>query len=289
MPEGALADAPCKINLTLGVVGRRADGYHLLESVMQSLSLCDTVYVEKGGAGITLLCDDAALPADKTNTAWRAANAYLQAAGIREGVRVTVKKAIPYQAGLGSASADAAGTLAALNALYGALSPDALLVAAARVGADVPFCLTGGTQLAEGIGERMTAAPPLLPCTVLLCKPAQGVPTAAAFSRFDELTNPAQIDTRRMISALAAGDLAAVGRACSNALEPCCGCAEVFSLKSVLLSEGALGACMTGSGSAVFGIFPDEDDALAAQEKLARTAAWTFAARPVTHGAIIGK
>ena len=290
MVNSKTAKAFAKVNLTLEITGRRADGYHTLRSVMQSISLCNRVQVTKNNSGaVTLMCDDPALPLDEKNTAYRAAQAFLAAINQHKtGLLVTVQKRIPYQAGLGSASADAAGVLAACNALFGfPLSQAALLDLGVLVGADVPFCLTGGTKLAEGIGEILTPLPPCPDCTLLVLHPGEGVSTPEAYRRFDALTSPVSPEYRPMLAALAQEDVWGVATACGNVFEQCCPVQAVTQMKSALTNAGALGAAMSGSGTAVFGIFEDDVAAGVAQQALLRNGWKSWLAHPVMTGVLI--
>jgi len=250
--------AYAKLNLTLGVLYKRADGYHALDSIMQTIDLQDTVTIERArdivvtGTGMTLPYD---------NTLRRAAEQYRVLTG--RGAHIRVVKRIPAEAGLGGGSADAAAALSGLQRLYGELDEPTLLEIGARVGADVPFCLRGGVQRAEGIGEVLT---PLrgMKLHLLVVKPAEGVSTKKLFSLLKlPRTMP---DTAAAIKALADGDLDALCPLLYNALEePAVGLVpEIGRLKARLLAAGARAACMSGSGSAVFGVFADKAAAEAA-------------------------
>lgn len=288
MADTKTAKAFGKINLTLAITGRRADGYHTLCTVMQSISLCNVVKAFKTeGGGVTLYCDDPALPVDERNTAYRAVQAFFSAAGLPRGSGIFIKleKRVPYQAGLGSASADAAGVLAACNVLFERpLSQTRLLEIAAKIGADVPFCLTGGTQLATGIGDVLSPIPACPDCTLLILHPGEGMSTPEAYRLFDTLQNPPQPDAARILSALRHGELRQVAAACGNVFEQCCPVAAVANMKEALLGAGALGCAMSGSGTAVFGIFADAAAAEQARDALAPFGWKTWLARPVDDG-----
>ena len=291
MTEVVTARAFGKINMTLEITGRRADGYHTLRSVMQSISLYNEIKAFRTeGGGVTLNCDDPALPLDQRNTAYRAAQAFLCSAGLprRSGIFIKLQKRVPYQAGLGSASADAAGVLAACNALFGAPVPhQRLLEMAAKIGADVPFCLTGGTRLAEGIGDVLTPLPDCPDCALLLLHPGEGVSTPEAYRRFDALQNPAQPAASPMLAALQSGELRRVAAACGNVFEQCCPVAAVAEMKAALMKAGALGAAMSGSGTAVFGIFADEAAAERVRNALLPKGWQSWLARPAARGVIV--
>ena len=277
-----------KINLSLEITGLLPNGYHSLKTVMQSVSLYNRITVETNTSGIiTLSSDDKSLPTDRKNTAFRAAELFLEAAkpnGI--GLDIYIEKNVPYQAGMGSASADAAGVLAAANKLCGSILPqNELLGIAAKVGADVPFCLIGGTALAEGIGEKLTALPSLPDCGLLIYHPNKGISTPEAYRRFDAMTDPVQPDCSECVKAIESGSLKAVSDSCGNVFELCCDIGDVFEMKSELLRAGALTACMTGSGTAVFGIFETDSKAQAAKVLINRPEWRCWTARPVNRGA----
>ncbi len=253
-----IIEAKAKINLSLDVLGKRADGYHELRSIMAETGLKDILTIEKA-KDIRVECD---LPLPVDNTAYRAAALFMQKCG--GGAHIYIEKHIPSEAGMGGASADAAAVLRALQALYGEpLSELELYALGKAVGADVPFCLHGGFALCEGIGEKLTALPPLH-APVLLIKGERGVSTAALFRGLKlPLEHP---DTAAMISALERGDIGALAAKLFNALETPAAALlpEIRSRKEKLMQNGALGACMTGSGSCVFGLFESKEKALCA-------------------------
>ena len=211
--------ANAKINLTLDILGKRADGYHDLSMVMQSVTLHDVLTAEKREHGILLHCDHPDMPRENS-LVHRAAAAFFAETSILGGVAFTLTCYVPMQAGLGGGSADAAAALVALNLLYDTpLSADALCRIGRTIGADVPFCVAGGTRLAEGIGERLQAlnAPP--PCGLVLIKPPVGASTAEQFARadtFDALPHPS---AQRMAHALHSGSLNAIANALGNSFE----------------------------------------------------------------------
>lgn len=280
--------APAKINLTLDILGRRPDGYHELRMAMQSVSLCDTVTVETGvGGGIAVETPGRAdLPVGPENLAWKAAAAFAQAVGDDcGGVRITVNKRIPVCAGLAGGSADAAAVLRALHALRAPETErEALEHIGERVGSDVPFCVRGGAALAEGRGERLQTWQGLPPCGIVLCKPAFGLSTPELFRRTDGISFAVRPDTEGLRRALANGDLrAAAGKLCNvfeAALSPEEG-AEVARLRRALMSLGALGTAMSGSGPTVFGLFEHDVAAVAAAEILKKSCPETFFATPL--------
>ena len=259
-----------KVNLSLEVTGRREDGYHTLCSVMQSVSLFNKVSVKKSDkSGILLRCNDPLLPLDEKNTAFRAAKRFFEYTGLKDGVEIEVIKNVPYQAGLGSASADAAGVLACLNKLYpDIMTQKELLGVALGVGADVPFCLIGGTMLAKGIGEELYQLPKLPQAHMLIVWPQKGVSTKEAYDKLDEVEYKPVYDENSMISALNSGKIECVAKNLYNAFEKHCPVSDVAQIKKELIDSGALGASMSGSGTAVFGIYADETALLNAREKI---------------------
>ena len=281
-------EAPAKINLTLDVVGRRDDGYHLVETVMQAVDLCDRVTVrrtDKPGA-VSLLCDDARVPDGPDNTAVRAAAAFFAACGLpNPGVEIGLRKRIPLQAGLAGGSADAAGTLVALDRLMDTRMTAAELCAVAEtVGADVPFCVLGAAAYAEGIGTILTPLPSLPDCAVVIAKPLDGVSTAEAYRLVDRAALTRRPHTGAAVDAVCAGDLAAVAHGLCNVFEEALALPEVAAIGQVMREHGTLGCRMTGSGSAVFGLFDNEEAARRCAAALRRDYDEVFQCRPCPHG-----
>lgn len=256
-----IVKANAKINLTLDITGVREDGYHDLSSVMQSIALADTLEItEREDGEIKLYCDKEEIPTDSRNTVYKAAERLLKFAQIQNGVNITINKLIPSEAGMGGGSADAAATLAALKALYKIdISDEELYKIAASVGADVPFCLHGGTCLCEGIGEKMTEVGAMPRCTIVICKPPVGVSTGKAYSETDK--NPQKLfgKTEKLCEILNSKNknLTDVCAQISNRFDEVLEIGEVQQIKRKMLETGAFAACMTGSGSAVFGIYDE--------------------------------
>ena len=277
--------AYAKINLTLDVIGKRADGYHEVEMLMQSVSLADTVSVCKTDCGITLLCDKEGVPLGEKNTAYKAAKLFLEAADIKSGVEITIEKIIPMQAGMAGGSADAAGVLFALSELFGKpLTTEKLLEIAQKVGADVPFCLLGGTKMASGIGEKLDDLPKMPDCYIAIVKPNENISTANAYALVDSCENLIRPDNKAATAALESGDLAALSKEMRNVFEQATGTEKTARIKKALIENGALGSIMTGSGSAVFGIFTDKDTAEKALNHAEFSDCETFVAQPVDLG-----
>lgn len=280
-------EAHAKLNLTLDILGKRVDGYHELRMVMQSVALHDLLTVEIGtGEGLRLSTNRSFLPSDQRNLAAAAALRFSKETGIDlGGISIRIQKDIPVCAGLAGGSSDAAAVLRALNVLTGAeLNPERLAQIGQRVGSDVPYCVHGGTALAEGRGEALTPLAPLPFCWIVLCKPDFPIATPELFRRADGVRLRRRPDTAGLIAALEAGDLEGSARRLYNVFEdvlPRRMAAEIAAIKSVLLGHGALGASMSGSGPTVFGIFRSEEAARHAQEDLAGVYRETFLTQSV--------
>ncbi|MEG1426954.1 MAG: 4-(cytidine 5'-diphospho)-2-C-methyl-D-erythritol kinase [Oscillospiraceae bacterium] len=257
-----IVKANAKINLTLDITGKREDGYHTLDTVMQSISLYDEIDLTKNkDAKIILSCSRMSLPLDERNTAYRAARLILDYGRITDmGVNIHICKEIPSEAGLGGGSADAAAVLQGLNELFRLeLSEEVLLQLAVKIGADVPFCLLGGTKRCMGIGEILSPLPPMPSCTILICKPPVGVKTPYAYSESDKYPQNDYFWTPYLKDALISGDIRQIAENIGNRFDDILHIPEVQIIKSLMLEAGALNASMTGSGSAVFGIFSDQE------------------------------
>lgn len=255
--EGAFA----KINLTLDVLGKRPDGYHDIQSVMQTISIRDDVEVEVGTAKPwTLSCDKEDVPQDSSNLAWKAAEMFCRAAKRDpEGVAIRITKRIPTQAGLGGGSADAAAVLRALNRHYDyPFSVYALAELGAEVGSDVPFCTLGGTVLCQGRGERLRKLPDLPETLFVVCKPDFPVSTPELYRRLDETAIARRPDHTAMEAAIVQGDVGAIAGQLCNVFEPVVTekHLELNYIKSLMNSYGALGFAMSGSGLSVYAIAP---------------------------------
>ena len=259
--------APAKLNISLRVYGKRPDGYHHIRSVMVPVALYDEVTVEEAPYGIAVECDDPSVPTGDGNTCRAAAARFMEWAGAPAGVRIRLRKGIPTEAGLGGGSSDAAATLKGLCALTGKCPPcDALLAMAARVGADVPFFTMGGAALVEGFGERLTPIPWDAPFHAVVVRPEFGLSTREGYARLrrepGDPPPPEGVPAFRGLSDVAA----AVGNDFEDAWRgdrP-----EIGEIKGELLGAGALAAGLSGSGSAVFGLFASEDAAREACRKL---------------------
>ena len=261
--------AYAKLNLSLDVTGRREDGYHDMLMVMQTISVSDRIDLElTEEPGIQTECNFRYVPTDGRNLAVRAAQVYLQAVAENQhetqGVSIRLEKHIPVGAGMAGGSADAAAVLRGMNRLFGSpLNRQELEALAGQVGSDVAFCIAGGTQLAKGRGEQLEDLPPLPPCWIVVCKPGFSISTPELFRKLDEVSLRRHPDTAGMLAALREEDLRGIGIRMYNVFEdvPDRRMRQTGEIKSVLLDHGALGAMMTGTGSAVFGIFSNTEAA----------------------------
>ena len=262
--------ANAKINLSLDVTGIRDNGYHEVSMIMQSVDLADILDIEKNeGDSIILTCDNNDLPCDEHNLIIRAAGALMEKTGRPYGLKIHLTKNIPMAAGLAGGSADAAAALVGINKLCGyGLSVEELKEIGAGIGADIPFCIQGGTCLAEGIGEILTPLSPLPECRIVLVKPPFDVSTAYVYKNLDPLLagDIYHPDTRRMISLIENGNISDIAGDLGNILESVTVRAypEISNIKKRLINSGAEGSLMSGSGPTVYGIYTDESAAMTA-------------------------
>lgn len=278
--------AYAKINISLDVLGLLPNGYHEMSMVMQSVSLCDDVDIRLTTSGEVRLESNALfLPTDEGNIAVRAAKRFFSAAGMDlAGADIRLTKRIPVCAGLGGGSSDGAAVLRGLNRACGEpFSRAELETMAADIGSDMPFCIAGGTQLATGTGTTLRDIAPLPHCAIVICKPAFAIRTPELFAKIDARRSRLHPDTAGILTALERGDTAAVARRMYNVFEDVLphGCGEIGRLKGALLDCGALGSVMSGTGSALFGLFADMASARMAYEALKGERHECFLAEPV--------
>jgi len=279
--------ARAKLNLTLDVLGKRPDGYHDMRMIMQSIGLEDILTLEENGVGeLRVSTNLNFLPNNEKNLAAQAALRFWEARGQSpKGLDIVLEKHIPVCAGMAGGSSDAAAVLQALNELEGEpFSKVELARVGEQVGSDVPYCVMGGTALAEGRGEVLTPLPPLPECWVVLCKPEFSISTPALFARIDGVRPRCHPDTQGAIAALEAKDLAGVARRLYNVFEdalPDHRRSRVNDIKNLLIQCGALGASMSGTGPTVFGLFDDEGLAQEAYVRLLDLGGEVFLTRTV--------
>lgn len=277
--------APAKLNLTLEVGEKRSDGYHEVQSVMSCAALYDEVTLESGtSGGISMTCDCPGLPLDDTNLCLRAAKLFFQKTGIScDGLHIDLTKRIPMQSGLGGGSADAAAVLRGLRKLY---RPEMMIKdlerMAAELGSDVPFCVRSVTAMVRGRGEQLLKLPKLPLCWFVICKPEFSFSTAEMYAKLDEIEPVSSIDTLGLIKALEYQDMQEISDRLGNCFEGVLEeSSEIFVIKNRLLALGARNACMSGSGSAVYGLFTQEDEAKAAAAELQKAYPQTWFAESV--------
>ena len=272
--------ARAKINLSLDVLRKREDGYHELRMIMQTIELHDMIRLETTeGGSIVLECDSEWVPADERNTAWKAAKLFMEHCRIKSGLRIVINKRIPTAAGLGGGSADAATVLRGLNKLFSiGLDHFELRKLGKMVGADVPFCVEGGTMLAEGIGEHLTPLRDFSGVDIVLVRPNIGISTKWVYENLKaaQISQSDRPDTEALIRFLDAGDIASVAANMKNVLELVTipHYAIIQEAKDSLLRAGAVGSVMSGSGPTVFGIFTEKSAASKALNRLESETRW---------------
>ncbi len=281
------AKAYAKLNLTLDVLSRREDGYHELEMIMQSISLCDSVSVRIGcGGGITIVSNVRHIPNDERNIAYKAAMAFVNATGNDcGGIYIAIEKRVPSSAGMAGGSADGAAVLRLLSVLSGEnLSDEKLCEIGLSVGADVPFCLMGGTSVAHGKGEKLLELPMIPECYFVIGKPKRGMSTKAVFEKIDSEPILHRPDINAITKAIENSSLSDIAESVYNVFEPPVSLEvpEICDIKEILLKNGALAAAMTGSGSAVFGMLDSETAAKDAASVLSEKYADVFVATPIS-------
>lgn len=265
--------AYAKINLGLDVVRRLENGYHEVKMVMQTVGIHDTLTFEKTKEGIVITTDSGELPTNENNLIYRAAKLLMEAKQVQGGVKIHLAKEIPIAAGMAGGSTDAAATFKGVNELYRlGCSKQELMELGVKVGADVPYCIMGGTALAEGIGEILTplTAPP--DCRVLVAKPDINVSTKYVYEHLDAAGVAKHPDIDGMVDALRRSDLQGIMERMENVLETVTVDAHpiITTIKERMLKLGAGRSLMSGSGPTVFGIFTDEEKALNAYEIMKR-------------------
>ena len=279
--------APAKINLSLDVLGKRPDGYHEISTVMQAVSLYDTVTVTDNDSGeVTVFCGYEGVPNDESNISVKAALRFFDYCKMpKKGVHIEIDKQIPTQAGLAGGSSDGAAVIFALNQLFSAhLNPADMNAIAERVGADVPFCVQGGTKLCTGIGATLKKLPSLSCSDIVICKPdAVSVSTAEAYKKVDALA-PHPCYTDEMVKAIYSRDMFMITSTIFNDFELALQIPEVNEIKSVMLKNKAKGAGMSGSGSAVFAVFTSSNKAQKCCDELKEKYPQTFLCKPVNIG-----
>lgn len=261
--------AYAKINLSLDIMGRREDGYHLVKMIMQTIDLSDelifeTEDVECPAMKITLTADSGEIPCGEDNLIVKAVRCMEERYGIRKDLRITLKKRIPVAAGMAGGSTDAAAALRAVRDLFVPdVSDEELQKIGVTLGADIPYCITGGTQLSEGIGEKLTVLPDAPQCGLVICKPSAGVSTGEIYSRYDKLSEVRHPDVDAQIEAIKQGDLKKMADLCVNVLEEVTGVLypQIGEIERFFEQNGALVSKMSGSGPTVFAVYATQEEA----------------------------
>lgn len=280
-----ILNAYAKINLSLDLVGKRDDGYHLLRTVMQTVTLHDIISLEAMSCGIGITCNKKYIPTDNRNIVYKIAQAFFDYTGIKGGVRIGLKKYIPCGAGLGGGSADGAAVLDGLCELYGvSMTAEQKVGLTQDIGADIPFFFYGGTALCEGIGEKVTPLADMPECWMVIAKPPVSLSTPAIFKSPLTAGNFGGDSTEGIMKGISNGDVSEIAHNCKNALEPASLelCPKIQNIKDGLVKSGALTAMMSGSGSAVFGIFKSHREAQIAYFKQKRHFKEVYIVKPIS-------
>ncbi|MBR2027455.1 MAG: 4-(cytidine 5'-diphospho)-2-C-methyl-D-erythritol kinase [Oscillospiraceae bacterium] len=288
--------APAKINLSLDITGVDEKGYHLLDMIMQTVSVFEYVTLTKQDK-ITMASNAKFIPTDSKNTAVKAAMKFFEYTGINGGVHIHIKKNVPIKAGMAGGSADAAGVIVGLNHMYGTkLTIDQMCEIGLMCGSDIPFMIHGGTKRIQGTGDIILPCPQMPEYPLVICMPANGVSTPQAYANYDANGIKTLVETDKLVDAIKDKNLADIAKYMANDLESAAGSDETQPIREELIRLGAIGSMMTGSGAAVFGVFDDEEKAKAAAEEL-KTAQLSqklnlrsvFVAKPVPFGASVMK
>ncbi|MBR5321261.1 MAG: 4-(cytidine 5'-diphospho)-2-C-methyl-D-erythritol kinase [Clostridia bacterium] len=278
-----------KINLMLDILKRLDNGYHSLFMIMQSVDLYDTIAVEKNAENeIVIKCDTEGVPCNEKNIVYKCAKAFFNSCNIEDnGITIEIEKNIPMAAGTAGGSADGAGVLYCLNKIYNTnLSTTELCEIGAKVGADIPFSLTGGTAIALNTGNVIAPVKDLPECYIVLCKPDQDVSTPEAYAQFDALSRVRHLDRVAMIEAVANGDYENICTYCGNVFEQAVEVPKRPHIKGIMRKCGADACCMSGSGPTVFGLFSDKEKAEDCYNKLAKKYDNVYICKPANKGII---
>lgn len=283
--------APAKINLTLEILNKRNDGYHVIKSLMQTISLYDEIVVERDDSNsINITCDNPNVPLNQDNLVYKAVIEFCKFTNIANtGISIDIEKNIPLEAGLAGGSTDAAATIVAMNRLFNTnLDIDDLCDIGEEVGADVPFCIVGGTIIAEGIGNILTPVPNMPETFIVLAKPHQSVSTKCAYDLVDTCKPSWRNNyTDEAAEAICDSDISALAAQLYNRFEDVTDIDEINTIKSIMKKYNVEGTLMTGSGSTVFGLFKNKNDADDAIDELEEQVENIYLCKPVNHGCFI--
>ncbi|NLM42487.1 MAG: 4-(cytidine 5'-diphospho)-2-C-methyl-D-erythritol kinase [Clostridiales bacterium] len=278
--------APAKINLAIDVLRKRSDGFHEVKMIMQSIALFDIISLRPVLDGrIVVTSNSKEIPIDSNNIAYKTAAYLKHRYNVKAGVEIYIEKNIPVSAGLAGGSTDAAAVLKLLDKAWKLkLSKSELLDIAKKLGSDIPFCITGGTALAEGIGEKLTTIKPMPECFILLAKPDIEISTKEVYEAIDQENITKRPDIDAIIEAIEAQDLATMGKELCNVLEYVTikKCPIISDIKDKLIEYGALGSVMSGSGPTVLGIFQDQSLAYEAYDHIKSMVNEIFVVKPLS-------
>lgn len=281
--------AAAKINLMLDILKRLDNGYHSLFMIMQSVDLFDIVTVDKNNQNkIIIECDKDGVPCNEKNIAYKCAVKFFEYCNINYvGVTIKIEKKIPMAAGVAGGSADGAAVIYCLNKIYNTnLSQKELCEIGNKVGADIPFSLTGGTAVTLGTGNVIAPVKDLPECYIVLCKPEQDVSTPEAYAEFDALNRVRHLDRVSMIDAVSNADYEKICSLCGNVFEQAVEVPKRPHIKGVMRKSGADACCMSGSGPTVFGLFSDKDKANECYDKLKAKYNQVYICKPVNMGIV---
>lgn len=279
--------AYAKINLALAIQNKRSDGYHNLSTIMQTVSIYDRVCLQKSDK-ITCNTNERYVPNGGENIAFKAAEMFFNFTKIDAGVDIFIDKNIPFGAGMGGGSSDAAAVFVGLNKLYCANIDDiAMIKLASKVGADVPFLIKGGTALVEGVGDIITNIKPVPKCNILIVKPNVSVSTADAYGKYDNLFGESEASANFLIHYIEKDDLDGLCFGLFNDFEKVIEISTIKEIKEQIMNRGALTSCMTGSGSAVFGIYKNFEEADRARIEFEKEGFLSFVCEPTEKNNLI--
>ncbi len=266
-------EAYAKINLILDVTGVKQNGYHTIFSVMQSIGLNDVITVEKTqGEKITISCTDETVPTDSKNIVYKCAVKFFEHFNIKKnkGIHIHIEKNIPHEAGLGGGSADGAAVLVALNEIFNTnASKRTLMFVGGKVGADIPFCVVGGTALCQDIGTVVAPLPDIENCSIIIVKPESGSSTVKAYDAIDAMgENLKHTKNNEMLELLLDENFKEALKYCNNVFEQVIEVPDRADVKHIFRKNNSAASCMSGSGSAIYGVFFDEADAIKAKSEL---------------------
>ena len=284
--------APAKINLYLDVLDKRTDGYHNVSMVMQSIDIFDKIKIKLDNSYLINLTSNFSFTENiSKNTAYISAEKFFSYTGIKNpGINIHIEKVIPVCAGLAGGSSDAAAVLVGLNELFNTqLKLDTLAKIGAKIGADVPFCLYGGTMLSTGIGTTLTSINSMPPCHIILVKPNFSISTKSAYEKVDNFEEKNKKDVKNMIYSLKNQNLFSICDTFYNKFENAFKIEEIFKIKSILKKNNAINSCMSGSGPSVFGVFDNKNSADICYNEIKQQYNQVFLTKPISYGCLISK